>query len=217
MLKIRLYGCFLILILLFSCTRQQKDPNRLEQKKTIISKPSIIVDSNYSFEEAIKGTRAPQKIINQLKLINVQYYSTDKKIHQGQILTNIKIADRIEILFRFMFYKKFPIAHAIPIVKYNWNDDLSMQDNNTYSFCYRDESFSKHARGMAIDINPYFNPVRWKNRDENHLDKPAGAHLDTTLPGTFYRLHPVVLKFKELGFHWGHNFTRKFDDHHFDI
>ncbi|MDP4240408.1 MAG: M15 family metallopeptidase [Bacteroidota bacterium] len=116
-----------------------------------------------------------------------------------------------------MFHEKFPVAHAIPVVKYHWDDDASMQANNTYSFCYRDISFSKHARGMAIDINPYFNPVRWKKGYEGHLNKPSGAHFNASIPGTFYRLNPVVQEFKKLGFRWGHNFTMKFDDHHFEI
>ncbi|MDD4971729.1 MAG: M15 family metallopeptidase [Paludibacter sp.] len=213
----RYYTFLIIPILLFSCTRQKSDSTIPNKVTTKTFKQSITVDCNYTFEEATRGTRAPEEIIAQLKLINVKYYSTDRKIHQGQILTNTKIADKIEILFHYMFYHKFPIAHAIPIVKYNWNDDLSMQANNTYSFCYRDEGFSKHATGMAIDINPYFNPVRWKAGYETRINKPVGAHHDTSIPGTFYSFHPVVQEFRKLGFHWGHNFSAKYDDHHFDM
>jgi len=213
MYKIQFYCWFLILLV--SCSQKKDDSTR--RKEANGTDKSVIIDCNYSFAEAIKGSKAPRKIIKRLKLINVQYYSTDKKIHQGQILANIKIADKIAILFKFMISKKFPIEHAIPIVKYNWNDDLSMQANNTYCFCYRDIRFSKHAWGMAIDINPYFNPVRWKKGYKNRVNKPLGAHFDPAVPGTFYRSNPVVQKFRKLGFHWGHNFTVKFDDHHFEI
>ena len=207
-----------MLLVLFSCSHQKKKSGIPEQhNRTNIKKPSIIIDCQYTFEEAIKGSKAPKEIIEQLKLINVQYYSTDHKVHQGQILTNTIIADKLEVLFNFMFKERFPIAHAIPVVKYNWNDDDSMLANNTYSFCYRDKSFSKHAKGMAIDINPYFNPVRWRAGFENHLNKPLGAHFDPAIPGTFYKRHPVVLELKKLGFYWGHNFTLKNDDHHFDL
>jgi hypothetical protein len=202
---------------LFSCNRQNKKPIISRQPNTIIIKQPIIVDCNYTFEEATKGSNAPEDIIDQLKLITVQYYSTDHRIHQGQILTNNKIADKIAVVFKFILQEKFPIAQAIPIVKYSWNDDLSMQANNTYSFCYRDISFSKHAYGMAIDINPYFNPERWNKGYENRINKPVGAHYDPSIPGTFYNLHPVVQEFMRLGFHWGHNFSMKHDDHHFDI
>jgi len=216
MFKIRVYCCFAVLILLCSCNHPKGDSRIPERKKKAVNNQPIIVDCKYTFEEAIEGTRAPEKIISQLKLINVRYYSTDKKIHQGQVLTNREIADDIEFLFRYMYSEKFPIAKAIPIVKYNWDDEASMQDNNTSSFCYRDVSFSKHARGMAIDINPYFNPVRWKAGYENRLNKPVGAHFNPSIPGTFYRQNSVVQEFKKLGFHWGHDFKMKFDDHHFD-
>jgi len=215
MYKIQFYCCFLVLLV--SCTHPKSDLIHKGLIKANVSARSVITDCNYTFEEAVKGSRAPEEIIDELKLIDVQYYSTDKKIHQGQILANIKIADKIVILFKYMLDNKFPVAHAIPIVKYNWNDELSMEANNTYSFCYRDISFSKHARGMAIDINPYFNPVRWKVGNENRENKPLGAHFDPSVPGTFYKLHPVVQEFEKLGFYWGHNFTVKFDDHHFEI
>jgi len=203
--------------MLLSCSHQKRESMILKPHKVTVKKQSIIIDCNYTFEEAIKGSKAPKGVINQLKLINVRYYSTDKKIHQGQILANRKITDELVILFDYMFRQKFPVAHVIPVVKYNWNDDLSMQANNTYSFCYRDISFSKHAKGMAIDINPYFNPVRWKKGYENHPDEPVGAHYDPAIPGTFYSLHPVVQEIKKLGFRWGHNFSMKCDDHHFEM
>jgi len=212
-----IYCGLLILFILSSCSHKKKESIKPEQKKMSVVRDSIIIDSKYSFQEAIKGTKAPKDIIDQLKLISVRYYSTDHKIHQGQVLTNIKIADKLELMFKFMLNERFPIAHAIPVVNYNWDDEVSMEANNTYSFCYRDVSFSKHARGMAIDINPYFNPVRWKEGYENRLNKPVGAHFDPSIPGTFYKQHPVVLEFMKLGFYWGHNFSTKHDDHHFEI
>ena len=217
MFKFQLYSVCLILLLLVSCTHPTGDSGIVERKRTTISKQPVIIDCKYSFEEAIKGSKAPKEIIQELELITVQYYSTDHKVHQGQLLTNNKIAAKLEILFKYILAEKFPVAHAIPVVKYNWNDEASMEDNNTYSFCYRDKSFSKHASGMAIDINPFFNPVRRKEGYEDRPDKPVGAHFDPTVPGTFYKHHPVVQEFKKSGFYWGHNFTQKYDDHHFEM
>ena len=217
MSKVQLYCCLLVLLVCFSCSHQKKDSIVPQQNRTGINKPPIIIDCKYSFEQAIKGTSAPKDIIDQLELVTVQYYSTDKKIHQGQILANKKIADRLIFLFKFMLQSKFPIARAIPIVKYNWDDEVSMEANNTSCFCYRDESFSKHAKGMAIDINPFFNPVRWKEGYKYHLDKPIGAIYNPAIPGTFIKQNPVVAEFKKQGFRWGHSFSIKYDDHHFEI
>ena len=209
--------CIVVVGLLISCNSNKLKITKRTHKTVEAKRSTVIVDCNYSYEEAIQGSIAPHDITAQLQLINVQYYSTDGKIHQGQLLTNKEIVQKLELIFDFMLRKKFPIAHAIPIVKYNWNDDLSMQDNNTYSFCYRNVSYSKHARGMAIDINPYFNPLRWKEGYTFRQNKPIGAKSDSTVAGTFFPLNPVVLEFMRLGFKWGHYFPKKYDDHHFEI
>lgn len=211
---------FFIIVAFLSCSY---DNEKIPQYKVVsnelpkrISKDTVISDCDYTFEEAIEGTKAPFEVINQLQLIKVRYYSTDGKIHEGQVLTNKKIANEITELFTFIFQEQFPIAKVIPIVKYNWNDNLSMQNNNTYSFCYRNISYSKHAQGMAIDINPFFNPLRSKNDSLHRPNKPIGAKFDPSVSGTLHPTHSVVLKLKNMGFKWGHYFKRKYDDHHFE-
>ena len=213
--------CLLACFSLVSCKPLKKEIQVVNVLNTVSNEDSIcrdtlIVDSHYTFDEAIAGTKAPKEIINQLELIDVQYYSTDEKLHKGQILTNKALASDLKEIFKFILKSKFAIQHAIPVQKYKWQDDLSMQDNNTYSFCYRNQNFSKHATGMAVDINPYFNPVRWKEGFDYRQDRPFDAHRDTTVNGTFYASHPVVQEFIKKGFFWGHNFKMKFDDHHFE-
>jgi len=209
---------FIFLFFLFySCNSPRKDNIQRNDSRIIENnqEDTAIIDSKYNFDEAIKGTKAPENVIQQLELVDVCYYSTDAKLHKGQILTNKVIAKDIQEIFNYMLKLKFQIAHVIPVVKYDWNDNLSMEDNNTYSFCFRDTTYSKHATGMAIDINPLFNPLHWKTGFEYRAIKPAGARVDTTVNGTFYPSHPVVQEFKKRGFFWGHYFKSKYDDHHF--
>ncbi len=213
------YTSFFLLLLFFvSCVTNEKEQRSalLQHSDTIveISKEDTIIDADYTFEEAIAGTKAPKQIIDQLELFDVLYTSTDGKIHRGQILSNKKIAEDIKYMFDFMLAEDFIIEKAIPIVKYDWNDSLSMDDNNTYSFCYRNIRYSKHARGMAIDINPRFNPVRYKRLKKPN--EPAGAVLDTTVNGTLYPEHIVVKEFRNRGFRWGYTFSKYYDDHHFE-
>src|SRR5690554_86955 len=167
---------FLIATTLFSCTGNKQKPSPATSQEimsdTIVEPlatkpilPDIIIDAAYTFEEAVAGSGAPEEIIRQQVLIDVFYRSTDGKIHQGQLVTHADIADDLSHLFEFMLENDFVIEKAIPIVRYGWSDSLSMDDNNSYSFCYRDISYSKHARGMAVDINPRFNPLRWKHED----------------------------------------------------
>jgi hypothetical protein len=208
-----------MLCFLFSCHENKKHPPPLtvtedDAEAVTQIRQDTLVDARYTFEEAIAGTKAPQSIIDELELFDVFYLSTDGEIHQGQILSHKKIVPDIKQLFTFMLDEGFVIEKAIPIVKYHWSDSLSMDDNNTYSFCYRNVSYSKHANGTAIDINPRFNPLRWKKGDRPN--QPEGAVLDTTVNGTLHSDHPVVKEFIRLGFRWGHTFSKYYDDHHFE-
>lgn len=212
---------FALILIVVSCTGNKSRENENEVlpvtsvvEYAVEEEEQIIIDSELTFEEAIAGTKAPKSIIDELVLFDVQYKSTDGKLHQGQILTNKKIESEIREIFHFMLENDFVIEKAIPIVHYGWSDSLSMDDNNTYSFCYRNVSYSKHARGMAIDINPRFNPLRWKK--VNRPNQPEGAVLDTTINGTLYPNHVVVKEFRRLGFRWGHTFSKYYDDHHFE-
>ena len=214
---------FFIGFALFFCSLQSCKKKEARQARavslptradTVECVDTVIIDSRLTFREATAGTKAPKSILDELVLIDVLYKSTDRRLHQGQILTNKKIENDIRNMFAFMLENDFVVEKAIPIVHYNWNDSLSMDDNNTYSFCYRNVSYSKHARGMAIDINPRFNPLRWKNADRPH--QPEGAVPDTTVNGTLYPGHIVAEEFVRLGFRWGHTFSKYYDDHHFE-
>ncbi len=208
-----------LFLLNFGCSGPNKKPRQavVLPIDSYVEKPvkqDTLIDASYTFEEATAGSGAPQKIIDSLNLLDVTYFSTDGRIHRGQVLSNKQISGDIAALFRFMFETGFVIEKAIPIVHYDWNDSLSMDDNNTYSFCYRNISYSKHATGMAIDINPRFNPVRWKKT--GRPNQPERAVSDTTVNGTLYPGHPVVKKFTDKGFRWGHTFLKYYDDHHFE-
>jgi hypothetical protein len=182
-----------------------------------IQNDGVIIDSDISFEQAIAGTKAPKEIIEQLCIINVDYYSLDNKLHRGQLVINKKVKTDIIDIFRIMRELKFPVNKVIPIVKYDWNDDASMLDNNTSSFCYRTIAGtnrpSKHAQGFAIDINPFFNPVEHKDGTMN----PRGAKHNPKVAGTFTAEHPIVKEFKSRGWRWGGEFSSYKDNHHFDI
>ncbi|OIP83013.1 MAG: hypothetical protein AUK44_06360 [Porphyromonadaceae bacterium CG2_30_38_12] len=205
---------FTIIISLIACHQQVETTT---QPIVQIQRPErVIVDCHYTLAQALEDTKAPQSIQNQLTLITVHYYSMDGKLHQGQLLTNKLISSDLREIFKEIYQSKFPIKQVIPIVKYNWNDDLSMLANNTYSFCYRNASYSKHATGMAIDLNPMQNPVRWKPAFTYRKNKPVGAVYNPRNRGTLTEESQIVLLFKEKGFFWGRNFQRNYDDHHFE-
>lgn len=183
----------------------------------LISKELPITDSNMSFEEATKGTKAPKEILDSIVLLSVNYYSTDSKIHKGQILVNKEVADDVKFFFSFLLEKKFPIKQVIPIVKYKWDDEASMSVNNSSAFNYRfiagTTRLSNHSFGRAIDINPFFNPVIYTDPPSI---SPKGAKYIPGNPGVFSGNSEIVIEMKKRGWRWGGDWNSLKDNHHFD-
>lgn len=175
----------------------------------------VIIDSDMTFEEAIAGINIPETIRNNLVIIDVQYYSFDDKLHQGQLVVHKSAAKDLIEIFRIIKEIKFPIEKAIPIAKYGWNDDVSMSVNNTSAFNYRrlrDANIvSYHAKGLAIDINPMQNP---------HIKRgktiPEGSTYDKSKPGTLTESSQIVKEFRKRGWMWGGFWRSSKDYQHFE-
>ena len=191
-------------------------------KLSIVPKKSLNVfindtinDSNNSLRELIYTSKAPSFVIDSLLLLNVNYFGFDNKIHKGQIVVNKKCHSSINIIFNELLKIRFPIYSVKPISFFNWNDSLSMAQNNTSSFNFRTvdgtSKMSYHAYGLAIDINPLLNPYI----KENYFSKPENAVYDTTAPGTIHTNSEVVRIFKKHGWKWGGDFYDIKDYQHF--
>jgi poly-gamma-glutamate synthesis protein (capsule biosynthesis protein) len=106
---------------------------------------------------------------------------------------------------------------------YRGDDDRSMAANNTSAYnCRRvagSDSWSAHAYGAAIDINPVQNPYL----DGTSISPPAGqrfAALDRSrrahLPaGTIREPGVVVRAFAGIGWRWGGAWEASPDYQHF--
>jgi hypothetical protein len=186
-----------------------------EQKCNIQTEPKIIIDCSYTFEESISGIEIPSSIISELKLVEVEYYSFDDKLHRGQVVVNKKVENDIKIIFNLIKELKFPIAKVIPAVKYSWDDETSMNDNNTVAFNFRKVKGSKvlsaHSYGMAIDINPLQNP-----HIKGKVIQPANAKYDTKVRGTILRDSELVMEFLKRGWQWGGRWKSSKDYQHFE-
>jgi hypothetical protein len=176
---------------------------------------NIILDCNYTFEEAVKGIDIPNSILKQLTLIDVEYYSFDDRLHKGQLIINKKVVKDIEEIFSFIKKSKFPIAKVIPSIKYNWSDEASMNDNNTVAFNYRKVKGSKilsaHSYGMAIDINPLQNP-----HIKGKVIHPVSGKYDINMRGTIIRDSKLVKEFVKRNWQWGGRWKSSKDYQHFE-
>ncbi len=203
------------LLVLLSFLFYQIIASHSEQKGDIQIEPKIIIDCNYTFEEALEGIEIPSSIINELTLVEVEYYSFDDKLHRGQLVVNKKAEKDIKIIFNLIRELKFPIAKVIPAVKYNWDDEASMKDNNTVAFNYRKVKGSKvlsaHSYGMAIDINPIQNP-----HIKGKITLPQIGKYDQKGKGTILHDSKLVKEFVNRGWHWGGRWRSSKDYQHFE-
>ena len=183
-----------------------------KQKSAPVRK--IIIDADYTFDEALSESNIPSSVKNTLALVTVNYYGFDGKLHQGQIIVNKDIVNDIVDIFKVIEEIKFPVEKVVPIVEYNWSDEKSMNDNNTSSFNYRFISGSRilsmHANGLAIDINPKQNPYV-----KNGTSIPAGSEYKLNNMGTIKPDSKIVKVFKEKGWTWGGDWKSLKDYQHF--
>lgn len=183
-----------------------------------VNSEAVIIDSKMTSKEAFAGlsTDCPEKIRRRQKLIEVKYYSFDKKIHQGQLVIDAELENDIKTVFNLAFKQRFPLQSVIPIAakQFGWDDNLSMAANNTSAFNYRfsvgTTHLSKHAYGRAIDINPFQNPYI-----KGNTVLPKGAKYDSTAAGVLTKNHPIVRAFVRLGWTWGGSWISLKDYQHF--
>ena len=175
----------------------------------------IIIDSDYTLEEIFSNIKIPEKMRKNLRLISVEYYSFDEKLHRGQVVIHKDLANDIIEIFKIVKGKKFPINKVIPINKYNWSDDNSMKDNNSSAFNYRyikgTKKLSPHALGRAIDINPQLNP--YINKGKSY---PVNSKYDITVKGTITSDSFLVKEFIKRGWSWGGFWKNNKDYQHFE-
>ena len=185
-----------------------------------LSLVTIFVGSSIASEAAFCGAvngvseACPDWIIGNQVLIDVVFWGFDGEIHRGELVADTRVVNDLQLIFLQMLLLKFPLESVVPIAEYNWSDSTSMAENNTSAFNYRcvggTDRLSRHAYGLAIDINPYQNPYC-----SNGRVSPEGAVYDQQAPGTLYIGHPVVELFRLLGWRWGGDWSDK-DYQHFD-
>jgi hypothetical protein len=182
-----------------------------------------IVDSRMTEKEAFDGLdpKCPADIRKRQKIVKLKYYSSDGKIHQGQLVIDGELKNDIKKAFALALKEHFPIYSVIPISDKRfrkdgrWDDELSMEANNTSAFNYREITgggrLSNHAYGRAIDINTFLNPYL-----KDGIVLPHGAKYDPNISGTFISDSPIVRAFLQLGWDWGGNWTSPKDYQHFE-
>ena len=187
------------------------DDNTTQSNNSAIE---LILDSEFTLKEALKGQKIPASLKANLTLINVFYYGFDEKLHHGQLVVRKEVAEDVKEIFEIIRQIHFPIEKVVPICEYKWSDEKSMQDNNSSGFNYRfisgSKILSKHASGLAIDINPKQNPYI-----KNGTTTPTGSIYEPEAKGTITADSRIIEEFKKRSWTWGGDWKSLKDYQHF--
>ena len=154
-----------------------------------------------------------------LRYVKVLYYGYDDAVHEGELVVHKEIAFEVVQIFKELYEAKFPIERMQLIDDYGAVDEDSMMANNTSAFNYRlinnSNTLSNHAKGRAIDINPFYNPYVKGSYVE---PSGAGKYTDRSLgeKGMIAKDSICVQIFKKYGWTWGGDWKTVKDYQHFE-
>ncbi len=141
----------------------------------------------------------------------------------GEMVCDKSISQPLLNIFRELFDKNYPIERMQLIDDFDADDETSMAANNSSCFNFRrvpgKEKLSLHSLGIAVDINPFYNPYVRVNQEGKTLCSPDGSEPYMDRETEFqYKIaagDDCVKAFEKYGFQWGGDWTTCKDYQHF--
>lgn len=159
-----------------------------------------------------------------LRYLRLLHYDGKGRIVTGEMVCNKAIASDLVDIFRKLYDARYPIERMVLIDDYGADDETSMRANNSSCFCFRNVSgsgrLSRHSMGMAVDINPLYNPQYRKSRSGKVTVSPSTAtrYVDRRgkYPYKIVRGDLLYRLFTSHGFRWGGAWKSTKDYQHFE-
>jgi hypothetical protein len=145
--------------------------------------------------------------LRDLRLIRLTYRGYDGAPHWGKLVVHRRFAVQVARVYAKLYSKGFPNRRMRLVEAYDAVDKESMRHDNTSAFnCrYRNGvccTWSMHAYGKAIDIDPVENPEIWSGG----VSPPNGQEfLDRSQhrAGMIHHGDRVWWAFHAIGWPWG--------------
>ncbi|GIH07748.1 hypothetical protein Rhe02_58150 [Rhizocola hellebori] len=153
-----------------------------------------------------------------LRYLTVSFRGFDGRAHTGELLVNARAADGLVSVFGQLFAAGFPIERMRISSAAQLFAPPTGDSNTTEVFACRpargQTSWSQHAYGLAVDVNPFHNPY---HKGKIVLPELATSYLDRarTQPGMVQPGGPVVKAFASIGWKWGGDYRSLKDYMHF--
>ena len=158
-----------------------------------------------------------------LRYLRVLHCDVDGNAIVGEMVCNTAIAEDLLEIFKALYQAKYPIEKMRLVDYYGGDDPASMSDNNSSCFNQRKIPaggiISKHSYGLAVDINPKYNPY-YKVREGKTkvVPKESVEYLDRNgdFPYMIEKGDLCYRLFKQHGFQWGGDWLGSKDYQHFE-
>jgi len=158
--------------------------------------------------------------LTQLSYVTLSFWGFDGRAHTGELMVDATEAERFVEAFHALFDARYPIEEMRITTQADLDAPPTGDGNNTSAFACRPiagpgrTSWSSHAYGRAVDINPFMNPYI---RGDLVLPELSSSYLDRTnvRPGMLADGDGVVTAFGTIGWAWGGLWTHPTDYMHF--
>ena len=175
-----------------------------------------------SVEVRMRGVSYPEDAeikLDDLRYLRLSYVDFDGEEQVGELVCNEAIADDLVAIFRELYEARYPIKSIRLIDDFGGDDEASMAADNTSCFNYRKKTgmreLSKHALGLAVDINPFENPYV-RSSCVRPADAAAFADRTKDFPHKIDKEDLCYRLFRAHGFSWGGTWRSVQDYQHFE-
>lgn len=163
---------------------------------------------------------------SELRYLRLSYCNAEGLTETGEMVCNKAIAADLVDIFRQLWLAGYRIERMRLIDDYDADDQRSMEANNTSCFCYRTvsgtQTLSKHAQGLAVDVNTLYNPYIFTRQGKTRIEPRSGRKWAynrdkrTDIPYKIDHSDLCYRLFRAHGFRWGGDWRTAKDYQHFE-
>lgn len=157
--------------------------------------------------------------LEDLRYVNVTFRGYDQRAHTGEVVVAASEAAGIVSVFKELYAADFPIEEMRLVGTADLEAEPTGDGNNTAALVCRPTTgstttWSAHAYGLAIDVNPFVNPYE---KGDVILPELARSYLDRSWvrPGMAEPDSMIVRAFARIGWSWGGAWSSLKDYQHF--
>jgi hypothetical protein len=156
--------------------------------------------------------------LDRLRYVTVSFRGFDGAAHTGELMVAASEAEDVVSVFRALYASDFPIEEMRVPSRRDLTAHPTGDGNNSAAFVCRPavgiDTWSAHAYGLAVDVNPFMNPYQ---RGDVVVPELASSYLRRhwQRPGMIGPDSLVVREFARIGWSWGGAWRTLKDYQHF--